>query len=336
MKSVKEKIFDDFCNSFLLSVIEKTMAKSGCTVEDFFELTLEMANDGDRISQTITGLLLRQDGKPEKIWSQWITKAVDIYTPDESMLICGIYKYCTSNSGDKDNSCFLDMHFITASTQIYRCAVAGIEFAETIQSAMIEDFIKFYKNNKPGFNSFTFDLSESDEEIGRKIYFTHVENALHIEEKGCIKEDLFNINSESAPKQYTDSFQEVIKQFPTDIKIKFYSTPDIPLDKINNFKEKSKYQVDYNNILFYLDDTVFGKGDEGVIIDSNNITFKQAFLDTVTIPLEEIKNLEINGILNKKIHITTASNSKKTITIATSKKGASTLFKALSKIISRD
>jgi len=174
MKTVKEKFFDNFCTSLLESAITKTMKKSECTINEFFEEIFELAHEGDRTSQTIVGLILRADGKDEFTWSRWLSRAVSEYDVDISMFVYGLYRYCISDSGASKNSCFADQSFVMAAVYIYKCANEGIEFSDIIQSIMIDDFIKHFKNNTFGYRSVQVDRSGSDVEISKRVYFEMV------------------------------------------------------------------------------------------------------------------------------------------------------------------
>lgn len=128
-------------------------------------------------------------------------------------------------------------------------------------------------------------------------------------------------------------YQDLARRFPSNSESKFYSMSDLPLPKINNFIEKSGYGGNKNSIIFYFDDTVFGKGDGGVVIDVNNVVVKLTFEETIVVPLDDINGVEISGFLNKKITLIMKNGTKKNISLTQSNKGAKILYNAIVQLV---
>lgn len=332
---MKEKFFDDFCASFLESAISATMKKCKCTVEECFAGILELAHEGDRPSQTITGLILRADGKPEFTWSRWLSRAVSEYEADESMLVYGLYKYCVSDSGTNKKSCFGDQDFTMAAVYVFKCATEGVFFADVIQSAMIDDFIKHYENNAFGYRSVQVDRSGTNEDVSKRIYFAMVNHLAKIS-NGISSDDEttssdFDENNE-API-VSSAYKELANKIPTDSDNKFYSAPSIPVKKVESFLDNSGYSTNIDDVIFYFDNTVFGKGDNGVLVDVENIVLKEQFVDTKTVPLHTVRSIEISGLVNKKILLNTEIGLKESIVLTQSNKGAKILHDALVQLV---
>lgn len=126
-------------------------------------------------------------------------------------------------------------------------------------------------------------------------------------------------------------YEELVKDLSLDKKSSFYAAPDLPAAKINNFTTNSKYHVDKSILMFYYDDTVFGKGDVGVAVDFDNVVVKLPFFETNIIPLHTISSIEAKLGYNKKIIFNLKNGSKETIGLT--QKGVDMLYHALVQLV---
>lgn len=117
--------------------------------------------------------------------------------------------------------------------------------------------------------------------------------------------------------------------------INFYRYDDIDNKKISNFIneiDKISYfpKITSNDVIFYYDETVFGKGNHGVVITSQYVIYNNGKLyKPFFIPINSIARIIISGILNKTISIQTTKKDSLEIELTQSNKGADLLFKAL-------
>ncbi|MFD3302358.1 hypothetical protein [Aquipseudomonas alcaligenes] len=119
----------------------------------------------------------------------------------------------------------------------------------------------------------------------------------------------------------------------SDKNINFYVAPDLPLKKINAFMIKSTIAIPPKEVVFYFDETIFGSGDNGVMIDRSHIYINVPFCDDKCVPLADISTLKVGGLLNKKITITTSSGKKIEVALTQSNKGAEKLAEAIEGLI---
>lgn len=117
--------------------------------------------------------------------------------------------------------------------------------------------------------------------------------------------------------------------------INFYRYDDIDNKKISNFingidKINNFPKITSNDVIFYYDETVFGKGNHGVVITSQYVIYNNGKLyKPFFIPINSIARIIISGILNKTISIQTTKKDSLEIELTQSNKGADLLFKAL-------
>ncbi len=119
----------------------------------------------------------------------------------------------------------------------------------------------------------------------------------------------------------------------SDKNIKFYAAPDLPLKKINAFMSKSAIEISSKEVVFYFDETVFGSGDNGVMVDRSHIYINVPFCDEKCVPLTDISTVKVSGLLNKKMTITISSGKKIEVLLTQSNKGTEKLGAAIEGLI---
>ena len=78
-----------------------------------------------------------------------------------------------------------------------------------------------------------------------------------------------------------------------------------------------------NDIRYYFDETVFGKGDHGVVLTEDGVYCVLSKLyDSFYLPYDDIENVIVKGKISKEIVITDKNNEIYTITLTQSNKGA--------------
>lgn len=99
--------------------------------------------------------------------------------------------------------------------------------------------------------------------------------------------------------------------------------PDIPEKKMKNAIEAYASSVEKEDILVLIDNTVFGKADEGLLITKEMLYTRLAFENKIKIELSQIKNVSlVEGALSCTLHI----NGNKVVTIHTPSKSAMNLI----------
>jgi len=123
--------------------------------------------------------------------------------------------------------------------------------------------------------------------------------------------------------------------YKTNLKNHFYRYDDFDNEKINNFiqsanvKFKNKH-INKKNIFFYYDDTVFGCGDHGVILTDEYICCSFGKLcESFVINYDDIQQISMKGILNKKITIISKKNETHNIELTQSNKGAEKIYELI-------
>lgn len=127
--------------------------------------------------------------------------------------------------------------------------------------------------------------------------------------------------------------EDVVRGFVSDPDNKFYVAPNLPAKKIKNFLAKYSYETDEDLILFYFDETIFGSGDSGVVIDSSSININVSQCKDRCVMLHRIDAVSINGLLNKTITLELSDGEKVSFTLTQSNKGASLLCEAIQRTI---
>lgn len=332
---MKEKFFDEFCTAFVSKGMQKLMDSSDCTAEECFEAIAGLAHEGDRTSQTILALILRADGKPQIVWDIWLTRSLSPHEADDSMLVYALYKYCKSDSGDSEDACFGDQSFVMAALYAFKCVNAEIEYADILQSTMIFDFTKHYNNNKDRFSNLQVDRTGSADDVAKRIYFCLVENVIKTHDGlSGLDEESSNCSSNIVEPPASSAYKDLAKSVNANGDDKFYSVPYISSEKISNFLVKTGYRTNKDDVIFYYDDTVFGKGDVGVLVDSNNIVINEQYADVKIIPLSTVIGIEISGFIGRKIVLISSNGLKQSMSLTQSNKGAKLFHDALLKLIS--
>lgn len=125
----------------------------------------------------------------------------------------------------------------------------------------------------------------------------------------------------------------------TDKALNFYRNDNFDAEKLGNFLKslnaaEKHAQLELQDILFYFDDTVFGKGDRGVAITRDAIICHLGKIyDNFVVELNNIKAVSISGSLNKTIKIAALDGKRYTFTLTQSNKGAEKFFYVLNTLI---
>jgi hypothetical protein len=125
----------------------------------------------------------------------------------------------------------------------------------------------------------------------------------------------------------------VTKGFVTNPDCNFYVRGELPNNKIKSFMQGSKYKINESEILFYVDNTFFHGGEDGVIIDLNSIIIKLLFEEEHCIPLKNIESVTIKGIFDKEIILKIKESKNISFTLTQSNKGAKFVYDVLLRII---
>lgn len=122
---------------------------------------------------------------------------------------------------------------------------------------------------------------------------------------------------------------------PTDKNLSFYRFDELDNKKINNFIAITKKIANCpmfttQDVIVYYDETLFGKGDQGIVITAHFLIVYVNLCDAkFYIPLNEIYNLTISGRLNKKIKFWDADNQEYEIELTQSNEGAKNIFNTI-------
>ena len=140
-------------------------------------------------------------------------------------------------------------------------------------------------------------------------------------------------NASPIGKTEEEFIELVTKGFVTNPDCNFYVRGQLPRDKIKSFMQGSQYKINESEILFYVDNTFFHGGEDGVIVDLNSIIIKLLFEEERRIALKDIESVTIKGLLDKEIILKTKESKKIFFTLTQSNKGAKLLYDAILKII---
>ncbi|MDD0976624.1 hypothetical protein [Pseudomonas fontis] len=110
---------------------------------------------------------------------------------------------------------------------------------------------------------------------------------------------------------------------------KFYAAPDLPSKKIQAFLDKNGLRVANDQVVFFFDETVFGSGDKGVLVDLDYVYVQLQFKEAHRVALGDIANITISGLLNKKLAIAKHDGTKVDVVLTQSNNGASSLREAI-------
>jgi hypothetical protein len=118
------------------------------------------------------------------------------------------------------------------------------------------------------------------------------------------------------------SLRSDLSAFSSDKEKNFYVAPNLPEKKIGNFVSKFKYSINPREILVFFDETLFGRGDNGVVITETHVNIGLSFGDVHQINLKDIHSVSIAGMLNKKITLELKTGKPLTFELTQSNKGA--------------
>lgn len=119
-----------------------------------------------------------------------------------------------------------------------------------------------------------------------------------------------------------------VTEFETNKDQHFYHHSDLDNKKITHFFQKAMNVLgeplfNKNDIRYYFDETVFGKGDHGVVLTEDGVYCVLSKLyDSFYLPYDDIENVIVKGKISKEIVITDKNNEIYTITLTQSNKGA--------------
>lgn len=114
---------------------------------------------------------------------------------------------------------------------------------------------------------------------------------------------------------------------------KFYVAPDLPDKKINNFSSKAKSSIEIDKVIFYFDETVFGKGDDGVVVTDQHLYARIPLESEECIPLNQIESVRPGGFLGMKICLSLTDGRDVSIKLTQSKSGSKLLRQAIEQLI---
>lgn len=114
---------------------------------------------------------------------------------------------------------------------------------------------------------------------------------------------------------------------------KFYVAPDLPDKKISNFSAKAKNRIEMDKVIFYFDETVFGKGDDGVIVTDQYLHARIPFESEECVPLNQIEGVKPSGLLGMKICLRLTDGRDVSIKLTQSKSGSKLLRQAIEQLI---
>lgn len=114
---------------------------------------------------------------------------------------------------------------------------------------------------------------------------------------------------------------------------KFYAAPDLPAKKILAFESKNALNIAKDEVVFYFDDTVFGSGDKGVLVDLERVYAYLPFKESHRVTLADITDVTISGLMNKKLTIAKRDGTKVDVPLTQSNKGATSLYEAILKLV---
>ncbi|MEW5699159.1 hypothetical protein [Pseudomonas synxantha] len=110
---------------------------------------------------------------------------------------------------------------------------------------------------------------------------------------------------------------------------KFYVAPDLPTKKILAFESKNALNIAKDEVVFFFDETVFGSGDKGVLVDLEFVYVRLQFKESHRVALADIADVAISGLMNKKLTLVKRDGTKVDVVLTQSNKGATSLSEAL-------
>ncbi|ASK33651.1 hypothetical protein CEK62_04220 [Alcanivorax sp. N3-2A] len=115
--------------------------------------------------------------------------------------------------------------------------------------------------------------------------------------------------------------------------VNFYVAPDLPEKKLSNYIKKSCYDVKLSDIIFYFDETLFGKGDRGVVVAANYIVGNIPFDGEFQLLMADVFNSRVSGLMNKNITLSLKDGEELKFSLTQSNKGADLLNQAINRVL---
>lgn len=109
----------------------------------------------------------------------------------------------------------------------------------------------------------------------------------------------------------------------------FYVAPNLPAKKILAFESKNALSLAKDKVVFYFDDTVFGSGDKGVLVDLEYVYVHLQFKESHRVALADIADVTISGLMNKKLTMAKRDGTRVDVVLTQSNKGATSLSEAI-------
>ncbi|MGE8468399.1 MAG: hypothetical protein ACN6QE_20010 [Pseudomonas putida] len=110
---------------------------------------------------------------------------------------------------------------------------------------------------------------------------------------------------------------------------KFYVAPDLPVKKILAFESKNALNISKDEVVFFFDETLFGSGDKGVLVDLEYVYVHLQFKASHRVALADIADVIISGLMNKKLTIAKRDGTRVDVVLTQSNKGATSLSEAI-------
>lgn len=173
-------------------------------------------------------------------------------------------------------------------------------------------------------------VSNYTREVSRTITTTSIlpgAGAMTASVAGNLSPKQQNTTSPELPEVTYMSLAKVT-EFETNKDQHFYHHSDLDNKKITHFFQKAMNVLgeplfNKNDIRYYFDETVFGKGDHGVVLTEDGVYCVLSKLyDSFYLPYDDIENVIVKGKISKEIVITDKNNEIYTITLTQSNKGA--------------
>lgn len=277
-------------------------------VKIIFELDDNLIEKTNRIFNNIKAGLI-----PEKDRKYLLINAMKINPYNHEYYMYWIDCYGFSDVEFRNTVSYFDINEV----ELYKKKKI-LEKINTICIDGVNNFDAANKQLKAYAHSMGYICDESDlQELNKKI--------------SKITDDVKNIEDNNKDKTSLD-VDSIINGFSSNAEEHFYVRPNLPEKKIRHFLEKSKYSINYNEIVFYFDDTVFGKGDCGVLICINFIDINVSFQEEELLSISDILDVSISGVLNKTIKIKTKNRLIK-FELTQSNSGAKLIFDAIKKLL---
>ena len=110
---------------------------------------------------------------------------------------------------------------------------------------------------------------------------------------------------------------------------KFYVAPDLPTKKVLTFESKNALNIAKDEVVFFFDETVFGSGDKGVLVDLEYVYVRLQFKESHRVALADIADVTISGLMNKKLTMAKRDGTNVDVVLTQSNKGATSLSEAI-------